>query len=845
MPRRTLFPLRDWRSLGSRLFAALSLSILLSMSLATDLAGQGSGDIQPARQPNELIILLSAESSTTTAEELVDLASRNEPLPGVLGADAPRDARFLVSDRARGATRQANLLQPNSPEARLQRYVVLRYPESTDIVDLARRLRADPDILHVSLNGEVGLSLVPNDPFFSLQWGHDSLSLPTAWDTQGGHAYVAVVDTGIDPDHPDLAGFDIKGKWIGGSYRPFLSYDYGFEDSNPDENQPQLVPEGCSLFFSPQCEIGQPNRVGHGTHVSGIVAASVDNSEGVAGACQNCSLIVGKFSTFDAEGNLRTPFDKAISALNGVISKGPQVISMSFGARPGTAIHPSPDCTGDPFDPFCSLLELAEDRDIIMSAAAGNDGSANVDFPASDSRVFGVVGIRSDGQLWDDCPASGSSHECGSNYGSDLFNAPAKTVASTFYRGKMYVPEFACDDSTIPPDGDGYGYCSGTSMAAPYLAGVASILRSANPLLSKFDIETILEGNLEIPSGWSPEHGKGRPNAARALDSTMGQAGGEILANRLTPLFELYSFEAETHLSTTAPQMAAAAIRDSEVSFTTRLNVPLVGGYGRFPSIGCIPINPAACALPRASVYVFTTKEQPGPTTPPLVPLYRMGFDESYGGNAQNRSFFYTTEQSGLELGKKIGYDMVGTEGYIYSRCSPEPSCIPAGAVRLYRLYHPERDDYALFPESELDYFQGLGYESASPFNDWIGYVYPNVDSDGDHVIDGFEILVGTDPQLVDSDSDGFDDGVELLEFPYGDPVQPHFQCNPPVSGDWIVTESCTVLDSTTAPAGVVVQNDAVLTIATGVYLDIDFRNHELLVANGSQVLVENGGKIE
>ncbi|NJO21272.1 MAG: hypothetical protein HC838_16195 [Spirulinaceae cyanobacterium RM2_2_10] len=83
-----------------------------------------------------------------------------------------------------------------------------------------------------------------------------------------------------------------------------------------------------------------------------------------------------------------------------------------------------------------------------------------------------------------------------------------------------------------------------------------------------------------------------------------------------------------------------------------------------------------------------------------------------------NHDFTYTTEPAGIlrfaentdENG--VGYQLDGIEGYIFARCSPEPGCMPEGTVKLYRLYHPVRDDYAIFPESELAQKLSQGYIS-------------------------------------------------------------------------------------------------------------------------------------
>src|SRR6185436_18026572 len=106
----------------------------------------------------------------------------------------------------------------------------------------------------------------------------------------------------------------------------------------------------------------------------------------------------------------------------------------------------------------------------------------------------------------------------------------------------------------------------------------------------------------------------------------------------------------------------------------------------------------------------------------------------------------------------------------LYPRCTPEPACIPAGTVKLYRRYNVGRDDFAVFPESQLPAMEAQGYTSTGNAAEILGYVYPNVDGDGDDLIDGFEGILGTNPLLSDTDCDGTSDGAEVLGFPNSDP---------------------------------------------------------------------------
>lgn len=746
----------------------MALGIAMSLSLAAAAQPPSRGDTGPSFVPNELIILLDQGTSVPAPEEVVHAIKQRRQVPDGLGVGNPVASRFVISDRATEAARELLAESPDTPESLLQRYIVLTYPSVVDLDRIAEALERNPNVLWVGKNWLGELSVTePNDSFFDdnpvsddnpdgllrppgkHQWGSYSLHLPEAWDYSKGHSYVAIVDTGIDTDHPDLRPFDASGNFIGGNFRAHLSWDYGYDDDDVDEGQ---APGSCV------CQVGKPAgpcpcRAGHGTHVAGIIGATPDNSIGVAGVCWHCSLLISKVSKIRSDGANLDTAENLIDGINGAIGRGAQVLNLSLGRRLGFY----PDCVTEPLNPFCVVLELLENRDTVMTAAAGNDGGQASDFPAIDSRVIGVGGIEPDGSFWNDCPGE----ECGSNVNANQIVAPAKQIYSTFYEGLPYIPEFGCSDSV---DGtvDGYGLCSGTSMASPYAAGVVGILRSINPLLTKANIQSLLTSSVENPVGWNPANGIGKPNARAAVEGALGNVNNVVLTNRLTPLFSMYSWTAEDHFYTTVPQMGAAAYW-SNVGYASvspdGVAWPDVPGYGDFPDTQC-QVGPCL-PQPRASVYIFTTDRSPSATVP-LVPLYRMS-------NSNNRDHTYTTETAGILYYKGHSYELDGIEGYIYRRCSPEPSCIPAGAVRLYRLYNESRADWAIFPESQLQEMQAEGYDS-SPLSAWIGYVYPNVDSDSDHVIDGFEALLGTNSQRADNDCDGVADGAEVLGYPYGDP---------------------------------------------------------------------------
>jgi len=747
------------------------LFLLLSLINAVPCMSQARTETE---QNHELIVLLAPGEDAPTPEQIVTRAKRGSGLGGGLDVGAPLTARPMIAKRSNSVDRAKNERSPETPKALLQRYIVIRYPADTDLDEVVFGLGQNRNVLWVGRNETVEISLQPNDPLFrenqhgfpvppdEHQWGSHALELLRAWDLTTGSGYVALIDLGIDTDHEDFLDFDAGGTYLGGNFRAHMSFDFGYGDTNVDEGQPQ---NGQAVTLT-----------GHGSHVAGIVGGTPNNQTGIAGACWDCSLIVSKITRLDSGVNTSVAIDDWVEGITGSVAQGAQVLSMSLGMRPnGTPPFQARDCTVDPLDPLCVAIELARDRDAIVVAAAGNDGTNDIDWPASDDRVLAAGGLEpvlsggvvSSVAFWDDCPG----FECGSNADPDQFNMPAQSVVSTFYEGIPYAPTIGCDDSLLPGF-PGYGPCSGTSMSAPYLAGSTALIRSVNPLLTQQDASDILMGSLNNPVGWNPNNGYGIPDMGNAVETAFGVSDGARVTNRLTPLFTLYSTTAETHFSTSVPQMAAAAIEDSGLSYLTEVGgmvaiPPRIPGYDFFPGANCI-IGPCL-QYARASVYVFTSDNPPFAGAPALVPLYRMSYEGAWNGNPENRSYFYTTETGGLELLHQVGYRLDGIEGYIYGRCDPD--CQPAGTVKLYRMYHAGRDDYAIFPETELAAYQAAGYTGLASLNDYIGYVYPNTDTDGDHVIDGFETIAGTDPAEPDSDCDGTDDGVELLEYPYADPL--------------------------------------------------------------------------
>lgn len=716
-------------------------------------AGTGIGAENPSLEEasRELVLRLAPPPLGPVPEDVIDAVRSLQPLDGALGAGEPIDARPAVTRRINGRALQELLADPDHPRARLQRWVVLVYAEGTDLDAVADALAADPRVEIVERNLPADFAaLTPDDEFHGLQWSSVSLNLPEAWERTKGHGFVGLIDTGIDVDHEDLRAFDAFGDYDGGNFRPHLSWDF----ARPSTCDPSLP--NADLCVD-EAEAGDPTNFGsqgHGTHVSGIVGATPDNGTGVAGNCWGCSILMARSTVTQTQ---------VANALPWLADNGAQVVSMSFGWPTVQSM-------------IADAIDDVNLRDLILAAAVGND-LADIEFPGFDPDVIAVGGTEPPAgtvDFWERpvCLLPGTI-ECGSNYtvtpGSPMVElvAPAAEVLSTFYPGGGWNQTLGCHDGGFAPVG--YDYCTGTSMSSPNVASVAALVRSINPLLTEQQVRTILIDSASGGGLWNSQLGYGVPDAAAAADTMLGRSAGEVLPNRLTPLFVLESIPAQAHLETTVPQRASAAIHHQDAFYESSPAAPHVIGYDLFPGAGC-QIGPCF-RTPVAWIYLFATDREPFAGSPELVPLYRLSYDEAFGGNPTNQSFAYTTEEAGVEVFADIGYRLDGIEGYLFRRCTPEPSCIPEGATRLFRMYHPTRDDYVVIPESQVTSFQAQGFVFQAGLNDWIGYVYENVDSDSDTLIDGFELLAGTDPAVSDSDCDGLSDGAEVNDFPYGDPL--------------------------------------------------------------------------
>ena len=396
---------------------------------------------------------------------------------------------------------------------------------------IVRELSARPDVQYAQPNYILHIAdRTPNDPRFPEQWHYfnngtgtgespGGINLPRAWDTSTGssNVVVAVIDTGILPNHPDIvgspnliAGFDMISD-------PGQANDGDGRDNDPTDPGDAVAPGEC-FPGSPAL----PNSW-HGTHVAGTVGVgNTNNGVGVAGANWNVSLqavrVLGKCGGTIADINDAIRWAAGLPVPGVPTNATPaKVINMSLGGPGACSVSPSTQ----------AAINDAVGMGTAVVVAAGNEAADASGFlPASCNNVITVAASDSRGHLV-------SRY---SNFGTTVeIMAPGGDVQRD-------------DNGDGNPDGvlsmvhpvDGtYAYYNGTSMATPHVSGVAALWLATDPSLTPVQLLAELQNNaLPRTSSQCPQ-----PCGAGLLSALRGQL---IVSLVLDPDVELGSGETTT-----------------------------------------------------------------------------------------------------------------------------------------------------------------------------------------------------------------------------------------------------------------------------------------------------------
>ncbi len=372
------------------------------------------------------------------------------PAARPMAAPTPRRPGVVVKRKPSappGAFRAA-LAAAGFPEAEalaLPRWWRVPMPPGQDPEAVATRLRQRPDVEIAEVEREVRITFTPNDPYYGYQWNLPKIRAPQAWDLVTGTSavWIAIVDTGVNYTHLDL-----------NSSRLWLGWDFANNDPDPMDDH------------------------GHGTHVAGIAGANTNNGIGVAGVCGGCDLLAVKVLRADGYGLDSRVADGIRYAADWGAAYGKRtIINLSLGSP-------------DPSTILADAVSYAQSKGALIIAAAGNQGTNTLFYPAAYPGVIGVSATdSSDRRAWF------------SNYGSYVdIAAPGVDILSTYPGGY-------------------YTRLDGTSMAAPHIAGVAGLVWSVWCRASAETVQNILLStatDLGDP-GWDPYFGYGLVNAEAAV----------------------------------------------------------------------------------------------------------------------------------------------------------------------------------------------------------------------------------------------------------------------------------------------------------------------------------------
>jgi subtilisin family serine protease len=377
----------------------------------------------------------------------------------------------------------------------LDRIYTFIVPEGTDIMAVVQAYTVDPSVSYAEPD-YIGYGFAtPNDPSFNVQWGLNNdgtnppdhpgtadadIDAPEAWDIQKGSSSVtvAMLDTGVDWDHPDLSSRiwsnadETAGNGIDDDHNGYVDDTRGWDFVNNDNNP--------------------MDDHGHGTVNAGIVGADTNNAVGVAGVDWRCKIMPVKVLNQNNWGL----YSWWASGLQYAADNGADVISMSMG---GT----STDAT------LKAAVDYAYGLNCVICVSMGNDNSNTVYYPAAYSNVIAVGAVDTDDTrcVPPDWQGFGMPNG-GSNYGSHIdVVAPGNWIYSTVWNNN-------------------YQYWAGTSMAAPFVSGLAALLFAQEPTLTNAEVYQIITttaedqvGNpAEDTLGWDQYYGYGRINAHQALE---------------------------------------------------------------------------------------------------------------------------------------------------------------------------------------------------------------------------------------------------------------------------------------------------------------------------------------
>jgi predicted outer membrane repeat protein len=444
---------------------------VLVLSVITVAGGAGRQGDRTRYAPGEIIVKFRGSPVAASAG---NDSNEIETISQLLSVKTPAGTGWHVQGirRVVGNVRRQGTDQ--TAESQLKRLIRQRYPKrdlaSSDLrrvfrvslsngdqagLDaLLRAYRQMPEVEYAELNPIVSACAMPNDALLASQWAINRIQASAAWDICVGTAtpVVAVIDSGVDLNHRDLkanlwvndaelhgtAGVDDDGN---GYIDDVNGYNFVYRTNDPQDDH------------------------GHGTHLAGIIAAAGNNGTDIAGVCWHARIMPLKI--LDSEGNGDAA--AAAAAICYAVANGADVINASWGGPDTSQV-------------LADAIAYAEQQGVIVVVAAGNEGTDTPFYPAYYSTVIAVAATD-----------SADRRSSFSNYG-DWVDVAAPGYGILSLR--------AADTSLGTPKDAFTTRLSGTSVAAPHVAGACALLLAANPFLTCDQVRQIITTSGDsIPAG--------------------------------------------------------------------------------------------------------------------------------------------------------------------------------------------------------------------------------------------------------------------------------------------------------------------------------------------------------
>lgn len=468
------------------------------------------------------------QSETGTPASLPGDSPAGTPLPIPTGAASetpPAEMSQVVVRYQADQTAQAFTALPGEwqahtpPELARLGVVILNIP-ADQAQSILAQLSSDPAVMYAEPNNLVqALETIPNDPGWVNQYNMTAIHAQQGWDIATGSAAVtiAIVDSGVDLSHPDLAGKLLPG------------YDFVNNDAIPQDD------------------------FGHGTHAAGIAAALTNNGLDVAGVSWGARILPVKVLNSGGGGT----YANVAAGIIWAVDNGAQVINLSLGGSAPSSV-------------LADAVDYAASRGALLVAAAGNSGAGSVLYPAAYPAVLAVAATDAANQR------AGFS-----NFGPDIdLAAPGVSIYSLNIGG-----------GTI--------YRSGTSMAAPHVAGLAAILMGL-PGGNAWSARAWMESTaLDIDTpGWDVFTGYGLIQVDAALQAVPGPTA------TATDLPPLVATATPTRLKGSDIVIPAP----SATAYPTQTGLPTAN-----PNLSVTPLPPSVTvtALPFSTAQEVSSQSQP------------------------------------------------------------------------------------------------------------------------------------------------------------------------------------------------------------------------------------------